>query len=124
MHRKPAKALLCQLARSRAVEPGKGGKPAEMIGSFPGGFACHRKVQPPADGLSNFSELNSLFRHPVKPGLRRKRLLQRKSVKLAGIEPMQGGPAIESFADVRRHALFTGRVDENWNKAVIAIAVD
>jgi hypothetical protein len=54
----------------------------------------------------------------------RSALFETEPVHNGGIEPVYARPAVEPVAHMRRNTFFTRGADEDWNEAVIAIAVD
>jgi hypothetical protein len=50
--------------------------------------------------------------------------LQCEPIVAGGVEPVHGRPAVEPLADIGGHAFLAGELDEPWNEAVIAMAVD
>jgi hypothetical protein len=54
----------------------------------------------------------------------RSAIFETEPVHNAGIEPVYAWPAVEPVARIRRNTSFTRGADEDWNEAVIAIAMD
>jgi hypothetical protein len=43
---------------------------------------------------------------------------------MSRIEPVHRGPLVHSLAHVRRNTLRAREADEEWNKAVVTVAMD
>src|SRR5215471_11936004 len=94
-----------------------------MPGGPLGGYGDHRHVQSAADDAGDLAEWHSLVADRVVAGARHS-LLDRQPVEPSGVEPMDGRPAVEPIAHVRRHALLTRDLDQARNEAVVAVTVD
>src|ERR1700756_4020295 len=99
------------------------GETAEVAARFLGGLAAERHVQAAADPVSDLPERHALFGDAVITGSRGT-LLEHQPEEMGGVEPVHRGPAVESFAHIRRNTLLTGETDEKRNEAVITVAVD
>src|SRR6202051_339993 len=89
--------------------------------------ADHGHLQAPADNLSDLPHRYSFFSDRVVPAARFALgfvLFQRKSVETGNIENMRRRPAIESLANIRRGALFTGNLDSVGDEALLHGVVD
>src|ERR1700693_263317 len=80
-------------------------------------------LQAPADNLSDLPHRYSFFSDRVVPAARFA-FLQRKPVETGNIENMRRRPAVESLANVRRGALFTGNLDRVGDEALLRGVVD
>src|SRR3984893_17611054 len=80
--------------------------------------ADHGHLQAPADNLSDLPHRYSFFSDRVVPAASLV-LLQRKSVETGNIENMRRRPAIESLANIRRGALFTGNLDSGGDGGLL-----
>ena len=87
------------------------------------GLADDRDIQAPADHLSDFAERHPLIGDGVIPGYDGA-ALQYETVKNSGINPVHGGPTVEPFPYVRRHAFFPRYANKERHKSMIADAVN
>src|SRR5580704_17894809 len=85
--------------------------------------ADHGHLQAPADNLSDLPHRYSFFSDRVVPAASLV-LFQRKSVETGNFENMRRRPAIESLANIRRGALFTGNLDSVGDEALLHGVVD
>jgi len=115
----PAEAFPGKLAGSRTVEARETREPAKMFRRF--GF--NRKFQTFTNGFGDILERDSLFSHPVIP-VPRGTLLQREPKKNCRVQPVYGGPAVFSLADISRNAFFPRHINQKRNETMIPFAVD
>ena len=73
--------------------------------------------------LGDAAQRHALFRHRVQRRSRRG-LLQCQAEEARGVEPVDGGPATGSVADVTRDALVPRDADQHGHEAVVAVAVN
>ena len=85
-------------------------------------FGNDRDIQATADHCGDILEGHALICNCVEwaalaPSLERDREQTRR------IEPVDAGPTIEAFAHVRGHALLASQFHQDWNEAMVAVAV-
>jgi hypothetical protein len=86
-------------------------------------LADHRNVQAASDRTGDILESDRLVGNPVIASARGA-FLEREPKQNCGIEPMHGGPAIETLAHIGGHRFFACNADQRWNEAVVAVTVD
>ena len=94
-----------------------------MVGCFLGCLADDRDAQALADHGCDLPERHALVGHPVIPASGRT-FLQDKPVEVGSVEPMHGGPAVQTVANIGGNALLTRDVDEERNETMIAVAMN
>ena len=94
-----------------------------MLACLLGRFGNHRHLQTPADCLGDLSDRHALFGDRVIPGSRGT-FLKNEPVETGGIEQVHRGPAIESFADIRRNALLASDRDRVGDEPMLESVVN
>jgi hypothetical protein len=121
--RLPAQPFPSPLAGGREVTRRKWREQTEMPGRFLRRLADYGHVQVATDDLGYLSEPQPFFGDSVISASCGT-LLQRQPVKMCGIEPVHCGPAVAPIPYIAGDAFLARQIDEDWNEAVIAIAVD
>ena len=88
-----------------------------------GVLADDGNVQAPADHFGNFPVGHAFFSDGVVVGSM-SGLVQGKLENTCRIEPVHGGPTICAGADEGRSLLLARYLDEYWNEAVVAVAMN
>jgi len=95
---------------------------AAIVG-FLGSLADDRNLQTATDYRCNLLKRYSFICNRVISESRCT-VFASEPVHKGSVQPVHAGPAVEPVSHIRRDTLFTSDTDEDWNEAVMAIAVD
>src|SRR5271165_5649216 len=105
--RRPAEKGARARARRRRIPAGEAPEPAEVARSLIGRYTHDRDVQQSADRRRDVAERNAFVGDGVE-GSADSPTLDRKAIDARRVETVDGGPAVEPFADIGGDALLAG----------------
>ena len=124
LRRLPVKELSGERARRHRVDaPKEPSDPAEVRGRILESDRCHGDIEVPSDHFGDRSSRHALVADGMQHGSRR-RLVQRESEQMRGIETMHGRPPVRALAYVGRDTALSRDLDERRYEAPVSSSVD